>query len=598
MASNHQTPFENLYKPPDGKIDVPEFVNYLKENTPYLVSNGNLYLWNQDHRCFLLMRRMDIPPWIISKIDKSVSVPSSAINEVTKHLIWAPERQKDLETLRQHSQFYINTNNGVIDIRGGKFCTNEEAEKLALSSGFTYQLDFSYNSEAMIQHIYGILSLRRTAEEIRLNIAYRWFLGYSLTEKTPHFSTFSYNFSHRFTEDVVQQIFDWILNEINDAGYLSPDAVFIDGTHIKANANMKKAIRRAVPEASRIYSKQLLKEINEDREDHGKKPFDGGNPPKEKVITESRTDPECGVFHKGEHKKCFAYAAQTACDKNGYILDVTVNAGNIHDSVAFDGLYERLKKRLAMRYVVADAGYKTPWICKRVIDDGLIPVLPYKRPMGKDGFFRPYEYIYDEYFDCVLCPENHVLSYSTTNRDGCREFKSKPYICENCPSRSKCTTNSQCTKTVLKHLWSDYLELAEDYRHTPKLRKLYDRRKETIERVFADAKEKHSMRFTYFRGLTRVTNWVRLKFAAMNLKKYVLHRWLYCFFSHFLSSFSSFRLLTALYSKSHLSLFNERWLFRQADPGISLRVYFLLKIGKIGVEDFCSYHPDRHDKVI
>ena len=92
MASNTKTPFENLYKPPDGKIDVPEFVNYLKENTPYLVSNGNLYLWDQDHRCFLLMRRMDIPPWIISKIDKSVSVPSSAINEVTKHLIWASER--------------------------------------------------------------------------------------------------------------------------------------------------------------------------------------------------------------------------------------------------------------------------------------------------------------------------------------------------------------------------------------------------------------------------------------------------------------------------------------------------------------------------
>ena len=79
-----------------------------------------------------------------------------------------------------------------------------------------------------------IPSLRRTAEEISLNIAYRWFLGYSLTDKTPHFSTFSYNFSHRFTEEVVQQIFNWILNEINDAGYLSPEAVFIDGTHIKA----------------------------------------------------------------------------------------------------------------------------------------------------------------------------------------------------------------------------------------------------------------------------------------------------------------------------------------------------------------------------
>lgn len=53
---------------------------------------------------------------------------------------------------------------------------------------------------------------------------------------------------------MVQQIFDWILNEINDAGYLSPEAVFIDRTHINANANMNKAIRRAVPEASKIYS--------------------------------------------------------------------------------------------------------------------------------------------------------------------------------------------------------------------------------------------------------------------------------------------------------------------------------------------------------
>ena len=72
--------------------------------------------------------------------------------------------------------------------------------------------------------------------------------------------------------------------------------MFIDGTHIKANANMKKAIRRAVPEASKIYSEQLLNEINEDRENHGKKPFDGGNPPQEKVITESKTDPECGAL--------------------------------------------------------------------------------------------------------------------------------------------------------------------------------------------------------------------------------------------------------------------------------------------------------------
>ena len=45
----------------------------------------------------------------------------------------------------------------------------------------------------LIQHLYGLPSLRRTAEEVSLNVAYRWFLGYRLQEETPHFSTISYN---------------------------------------------------------------------------------------------------------------------------------------------------------------------------------------------------------------------------------------------------------------------------------------------------------------------------------------------------------------------------------------------------------------------
>lgn len=39
-----------------------------------------------------------------------------------------------------------------------------------------------------------------------------------------------------------------------------------------------------------------------------------------KRIKVSKTDSECGVFHKGEHKKIFAYSANTACDKNNFVL--------------------------------------------------------------------------------------------------------------------------------------------------------------------------------------------------------------------------------------------------------------------------------------
>ena len=88
--------------------------------------------------------------------------------------------------------------------------------------------------------------------------------------------------------------------------------------------------------------------------------------------------------------------------------------------------------------------------------------MPYKRPMTKKGFFKKYEYVYDEYYDCYICPNDKILSYATTNRDGYREYKSDPKICASCPSREKCTKSKSCVKTVTRHIWKDYEELAED----------------------------------------------------------------------------------------------------------------------------------------
>ena len=86
----------------------------------------------------------------------------------------------------------------------------------------------------LIQHIYGIRSLRRTPEEIGMNMAYRWFIGYPLNEQVPHFSTGSYNFKHRFNTASVEYIFRWVLKAAADEGYLDTEAIFVDGTHIKA----------------------------------------------------------------------------------------------------------------------------------------------------------------------------------------------------------------------------------------------------------------------------------------------------------------------------------------------------------------------------
>jgi transposase len=380
----------------------------------------------------------------------------------------------------------------------------------------------------LIQYMFGIRSMRQTIKEIEVNMAYRWFIGYDIGEKIPHFSTFGKNYKRRFEgTDVFEKIFAQILQEAVSCGFVDASAVFIDGTHIKASANKNKSKEAIVEVQAKNYRKQLDEEIEKDRKAHGKKSFkdnenddDEPKPPETKIIKESTTDPESGVFHKGEHQKCFAYVANTACDRHNFILDFELGAGNIHDSVMFDGLYEKVLKHFPeIETVAVDAGYKTPWIMKQIIDSQRIPAVPYKRPMTKEGFFKKYEYVYDEYYDCVICPDNQILKYSTTNRDGKQEFKSNPHICRECDKILQCTESKNHQKLVERHLWEHYMELAEDYRHTAKYRDIYKLRCQTIERVFADAKEKHAMRYTQLRGLQKVKMQVTLTFACMNLKK-------------------------------------------------------------------------------
>ena len=381
-----------------------------------------------------------------------------------------------------------------------------------------------------IQYLYGIKSMRQTIKEIEVNLAYRWFLGLDVLDPVPHFTTFGKNYSRRFKDsDLFTQIFQRILEECYRYKLVDSDEVFVDATHVKAHANSHKMQKKIAEREARFYDEMLRKEIDADRELHDKKPLkdkdnddddttgsSGGSDTKE--IKASTTDPESGWFHKGEHKEVFAYAIETACDKHGWILDYTINPGNMHDSRTFKGLFDRIEK-LGIKRLIADAGYKTPAIAKLLIDKGIEPVFPYKSPMTKDGFFRKHEYVYDEYYDCYICPNNKILRYSTTNREGYREYKSCGMTCENCQFLHKCTESRNHVKVITRHIWEDYMEKCEDIRHSEGIKELYAQRKETIERLFGTAKESHGFRYTNMIGKARMQMKVGLTFACMNLKK-------------------------------------------------------------------------------
>jgi len=192
---------------------------------------------------------------------------------------------------------------------------------------------------ALIQYLFGIRSMRQTIKEIETNVAYRWFLGYGLTEKIPHFSTFGKNYVRRFQDtDLFEMIFDHILQEAINHGFVNPEVIFIDSTHVKANANKKKYVKKLVRAQARTYQDQLEDEINQDRLAHGKKTLAPKTDVEVKEVKESTTDPESGYFVKNERERIFAYSFHTGCDRNGFVLGVIVEPSNVHDSQVFPSL--------------------------------------------------------------------------------------------------------------------------------------------------------------------------------------------------------------------------------------------------------------------
>ncbi len=389
----------------------------------------------------------------------------------------------------------------------------------------------------LIQHLFGIPSLRRTHAEIQINLAYRWFLGLGFYDDVPHFATVSYAFCKRFPPELAEEIFAHILNKAINNRMVDTKTIFVDGTHIKASANKKKFQKEQVEKAARIYAGQLREEVNAEREALGKKPIeddddddnDDTTPPTvEKTV--STTDPEAGMFVKGEHERQFAYEAHTACDKNGFVVGVEVTAGNVHDSVAFDALYDQITAKYDIKFMAMDAGYKIPWICKKTLDTDIIPIMPYTRPRGNKDQWKPWDYEYDPQHDTFTCKFGGILRHTTTDKEGKRTYRTNPKHCAGCGFKHLCGANEKGQKVFHRHIWQDYLDIVEALRKTEVGKEIYALRKQTIERVFADAKEKHAMRYTHHRGLAHVTSWVRLKFAAMNLKKLANWSWkkLYC----------------------------------------------------------------------
>ncbi len=97
-------------------------------------------------------------------------------------------------------------------------------------------------------------SLRRTYDRLQYDILYRWFIG--LNEKVPDHSTYSQNYKRKFNKlekDILQTVFDKVIELLVDYNCLDMTAVYIDSTNTKAYANKKKNHKEIIQIEAKKY---------------------------------------------------------------------------------------------------------------------------------------------------------------------------------------------------------------------------------------------------------------------------------------------------------------------------------------------------------
>ena len=239
----------------------------------------------------------------------------------------------------------------------------------------------------LLGYLFGIKSERQLVKEIEVNVAYRWFLGMSLTEKVIDASTLSQNRLRRFNgTDVFERIFTHIVWQAMEKGLVGGQYLFTDSTHLKASANKNKKHN----EKREVRVSQYIAMLNEDvakvREAKGKKPLKASEKAVEvKDTNVSNTDPESGYMHRDNKPK------------GGIILDTFATAGNVNDSQPYiarlDATTDRF--RFKPKAVGLDAGYFTAPVAESLARRGIIGVFGYRRPTKGKNCLRKSAFHYN-----------------------------------------------------------------------------------------------------------------------------------------------------------------------------------------------------------
>jgi IS5 family transposase len=203
----------------------------------------------------------------------------------------------------------------------------------------------------LVAYFNGITKDRRLCEEVRYNLAYRWFCRLSLGEDVPEHSSLT-RIRDRLGEEIFEKAFRKIVGQCQQKGLVKKDCrVMTDATLIAADASLDSLVH--------VDPAQAKQEEEGQRSRRGT--FDGRAPRKLSNKTHrSRTDPDATLAQKKGTPRQLKYKVHQTIDADSrIILDTEVTTGARHDNQPYLKQLERVRDlyEVTIREATADRGY-------------------------------------------------------------------------------------------------------------------------------------------------------------------------------------------------------------------------------------------------
>jgi transposase len=424
----------------------------------------------------------------------------------------------------------------------------------------------------LLEYLYDLSDVQ-VIEQIRVNLAYRWFLGLNIDDQLPDDSTISYFRVKRVGLERFQKIFQGIVNQCIQNGIITKSGKrsIIDATHIIADVAiptwltlLRQSIKRVLheletagaSEEARVFLQrldQLWTELKGKTRDE-KLPFvldfareltecaepwfqsnERSNSPLvllKKVISDrhpqtkdrliSLVDIDARTGHKSDKRKIQGYKDHILIDEETELITaVKVTPANAEDGdQLMDLVNQSIKNGVAQpSELLADKAYWSGKNLRFLHQRGIIGhISRMNTKQQTEGLFSPEDFSFCPDKMELVCPHGQTsTSYREKPGKNGIEFKFTPSQCKNCPLKRQCTRSKTFRNVFISNYYFDLKRarkhyLSDEYKEARKSRWL-------IERRHADKVRNHGLRRSRYRGLERVGIHSLMSTIASNIKR-------------------------------------------------------------------------------